>query len=526
MKKLIFVVPFLCSVILAQSPPNPESRVAGRFVAYNYGVWSLPVYSFPSGTGSKTFTLTNPTVRLPDGRMIMPFSTTAPIYVGTEVVTPTAVGSGCVANSPIIGGCSITATFTFAHTNADPVRSGTFGLQEALNDAGTSGGGVVTVDSAWANAGGTTGIINAATLPSNTGIEDARAGLPSPSGGPYLPLAGGPMSGTAGTGTPVGSVTMTALGVGGNIPDPTADWGFPVLGVFDNENDSASEAAAVPVIPLGVYLNWAPTSAIADNQQANVIQQFMDVNLDGQATATVGLMAANFNVNNQGTTTPASVVQGIRVGATNTAPSTSLVGIGSSVDQETTGTAPDTDGVVSRIDVHAAGTLENLISYRAELFASAGALGNYQGFNFDTTDALWSMTSIANVVAFEVGNIDVTGKSTTTACAFCAGSVTGATNNWGIDITGTEPNFLGGPLQAATLKPATARKGTFTCTAAGTITISNANEAATSDVIISLNTAGGTISTPPAMKTVTASTGFTVLCGAADTSVYNYDILN
>lgn len=76
------------------------------------------------------------------------------------------------------------------------------------------------------------------------------------------------------------------------------------------------------------------------------------------------------------------------------------------------------------------------------------------------------------------------------------------------------------------LTPATTRKGTFVCTAGGTITILNTNEIATSDVIISLNAAGGTISAPPAMKTVTAGTGFTVLCSASDTSTYNYDILN
>ena len=341
-----------------------------------------------------------------------------------------------------------------------------------------------------------------------------------------LNVGGGALMGTAGTGTPVGSVTMTALGVGGSIPDPAPDWGSPVLGVFDNSNDSASEAAAVPVIPLALYLNWAPTSAIADNQQVNVIQQYMDVNLDGQATATAALTAVSFNVNNQGTATAATNLQGMAVSAINAAPGTNTAGIGSIVGQVTTGTVVDTYGVSSRIDVHAAGTFENIISYEAELYTSSGHLGNYKGFNFDTTNADWSMLSVGNVNAFEVEDINVTGKSTTTACAFCAGSVTGATNNWGIDITGTEPNFLGGPLQAATLTAATARKGTFTCTAAGTITISNANEAATSDVIISLNTAGGTISTPPAMKTVTASTGFTVLCGAADTSVYNYSILN
>jgi hypothetical protein len=84
----------------------------------------------------------------------------------------------------------------------------------------------------------------------------------------------------------------------------------------------------------------------------------------------------------------------------------------------------------------------------------------------------------------------------------------------------------GGDQTANSLHVIAARKGTFVCTAAGTITISNTNELLTSDVIISLNTAGGTISTSPAMKTVTSGTGFTVLCGAADTSTYNYSILN
>lgn len=45
-------------------------------------------------------------------------------------------------------------------------------------------------------------------------------------------------------------------------------------------------------------------------------------------------------------------------------------------------------------------------------------------------------------------------------------------------------------------------------------------------VSISLNTAGGTITTSPAMKSVTPATGFTVLCATLDTSTYNYDILN
>jgi hypothetical protein len=83
-----------------------------------------------------------------------------------------------------------------------------------------------------------------------------------------------------------------------------------------------------------------------------------------------------------------------------------------------------------------------------------------------------------------------------------------------------------GPLVGATVNVPSARGGSFVCTGGGTITIANANELATSDVLFSLNAQGGTITTPPAMKTVTAGTGFTVLCGATDTSTYNYVILN
>jgi phage-related protein len=69
-------------------------------------------------------------------------------------------------------------------------------------------------------------------------------------------------------------------------------------------------------------------------------------------------------------------------------------------------------------------------------------------------------------------------------------------------------------------------KGTFTCTSGGTITIGNANMQITSIVLISLNTAGGTISVDPAVKTITAGSQLQVLCAALDTSIYNYAILN
>lgn len=70
------------------------------------------------------------------------------------------------------------------------------------------------------------------------------------------------------------------------------------------------------------------------------------------------------------------------------------------------------------------------------------------------------------------------------------------------------------------------KAGTFVCTSGGTITISNTSIAITDAIIISLNTVGGTISTTPAVNTITATTGFTAKCATSDTSTYNYAIIS
>lgn len=89
------------------------------------------------------------------------------------------------------------------------------------------------------------------------------------------------------------------------------------------------------------------------------------------------------------------------------------------------------------------------------------------------------------------------------------------------------PNQIDGvSVTNSTFSVPTARKGTFVCTSGGSITVANANMLVTSNVIISLNTAGGTVSTPPAMKSVATGTNFIALCATSDTSTYNYAILN
>ena len=188
-KLLSFLALLAPTVLFAQAPPFPQaaqSFTASRFVAANYGQWQLQIYSVPSGTGSQTMLMVAASVRLPDGRGIMPFNTNAPIKVGTEIVTPTAV-SGCTYGNPAVGVCQITATFTLSHSTSDAVSSGTYGLQEALNDASLAGGGAVSIDASWASLGGTTAIKNAATIPTNVGIEDVRTGVPSGGGATFNP---------------------------------------------------------------------------------------------------------------------------------------------------------------------------------------------------------------------------------------------------------------------------------------------------------------------------------------------------
>lgn len=69
--------------------------------------------------------------------------------------------------------------------------------------------------------------------------------------------------------------------------------------------------------------------------------------------------------------------------------------------------------------------------------------------------------------------------------------------------------------------------GTFVANGATPVTVSGlANFAITDLVVISLNTVGGTVGATPAVKTVTAGTGFTVAGTASDTSTYNYKVIS
>lgn len=112
-----------------------------------------------------------------DGTVFNPLNTNAPITVGgnssTETVTPSAVS----ASTPTIySSTSVTSTFANLHGNGDMVRTGTCGLQEALNYAGLNGGGIVVVDARWTQLGGTDAMIEAAAEVAGVSIQDNRTG--------------------------------------------------------------------------------------------------------------------------------------------------------------------------------------------------------------------------------------------------------------------------------------------------------------------------------------------------------------
>ena len=137
-----------------------------------------------SATGAQTVMACPAFRATQDGREIANFPTQgfAPVSfdAGTasaETLTPTAISivqapSGVEANQPC---AQITATFSFTHfqsQNVGQVRSGTFGLQEAIDDAGRAGG-IVTVDNTW---GGTNAQLAAAIPFPNVTIADKRNG--------------------------------------------------------------------------------------------------------------------------------------------------------------------------------------------------------------------------------------------------------------------------------------------------------------------------------------------------------------
>lgn len=187
------------------------SAFAGFYSAldYAYGVSpsggpALQVAIGNSATGVGTITVVTGTTQTSGGNPQTPLSTLAPITIGiganAETVTPTSVGVPSLSGAqPGYLSVTITATFANIHGAQEPVTSGTYGLQEAINVANGNGSGEVRITQAWYNMGGTQAIIAAASLPTNGSVDivDIANGYTWALGSSSLTLTAAPAAATS-----------------------------------------------------------------------------------------------------------------------------------------------------------------------------------------------------------------------------------------------------------------------------------------------------------------------------------------
>lgn len=125
----------------------------------------------------------------------------------------------------------------------------------------------------------------------------------------------------------------------------------------------------------------------------------------------------------------------------------------------------------------------------------------------------WTYTNLTNAPATLAGGSGVTLSVITVippnAFAKYLWTRTGTS---AFTIVGTEQGYL-------------PHSGTFTSIGTAPVTVADANITTFSQVMYTLRSVGGTISTYPVVKTITAGVGFTVNAGTSDLSVYNYNIL-
>ena len=181
---------------LAQGPPLPGALQGQNPLRAVRFLWQGNIVTGNTTTGAVSITISSQFISTFDGTVFQPgtvFATLTPILVNdanAETVTPTSIS---VVSCPVpVSGrqcVTINGTFNNLHgaSNTELVLEGTYGLQTAMNYAFSFGGGKVTVDTSWAQLGGTTAMLAAAIPYWSVALEDTRTGLsrfwrPTPTG--------------------------------------------------------------------------------------------------------------------------------------------------------------------------------------------------------------------------------------------------------------------------------------------------------------------------------------------------------
>jgi hypothetical protein len=173
MHRWLFVIVALALTLPACAQQNSPNRQAGVYIAtaYNYDIDS----SFYGAFGPYTFTRTACTNAVSLGtRALDPFNVNASVLVTDS--TPANTETVAFVSQNLNGGlCILSLAVTHAHVSYH-LSSGTYGLQEAINDATQNGGGNIVLDSKWH---GTTAMITGSAGNTLVSITDNRTGSAS-----------------------------------------------------------------------------------------------------------------------------------------------------------------------------------------------------------------------------------------------------------------------------------------------------------------------------------------------------------
>jgi len=161
--------------------------------ATNYGSSYSNVYS-GNATGASSLVASPGMVNTRTSSQFIPFLPNEVVTLDKGLSTAetlTVVPTNCFAGSL---NCTLSATFAYKHGAGSVISSGTFGLQEAINQAMLApDSGTVLIDSTWQGPAGSS-LITAAVGSTRVVIQDNRSGTPifyQWNGSAYAPSGGG-----------------------------------------------------------------------------------------------------------------------------------------------------------------------------------------------------------------------------------------------------------------------------------------------------------------------------------------------
>lgn len=239
-------------------------KLNGQAVASQYAQWSLPSVAAVAGTFS--FPPTFCQIQLGGGRIFNPLSTNASLKIidavsaNTETVTPSAI----TLTSSL---CTVSMAPSNTHVSYTIV-SGTCGLQEAINDLGTSGGEVVITQEFYdkgctqSTITGLNPLVTSTSGPirQNIYIHDISAGQDTwygikPTTTSLISAAAAPTTGTVAGGTFTnGNVIITTVYVDalGNLSLPSSE-STQATGGTTNGLTVTAPAASTGAVGYQVY---------------------------------------------------------------------------------------------------------------------------------------------------------------------------------------------------------------------------------------------------------------------------------